>query len=98
MDTVRVRFLAGDALVEAPRGAPLADIAAACGADIPFGCRTGSCGMCRVRVARGSEHCSPMSPEERAFLAALGAPPGHRLACLVRVEGDLEIDDLGTDT
>lgn len=92
---VRVRFLPEDLVVEAPWGTRLQDIADASGADITFGCRSGSCGTCRVRVLSGLDHCSAPSPEERDFLQGLGAAPDHRLACQVRVEGDLEIEYLG---
>jgi len=91
---VRVRFLGEDLLVEAPQGTPLREIAEAAGADIVFGCGSGSCGICRVRVARGLEHASRPDPEERDLLASLGAPADHRLACRMRVEGDLEIESL----
>ncbi|HWQ11059.1 MAG TPA: 2Fe-2S iron-sulfur cluster-binding protein [Holophaga sp.] len=94
MERARVHFLAEDALAEVPLGTPLADVAEACGVDITFGCRAGSCGMCRVRIVSGGGHCSPMAAEERALLAELGAAPDVRLACLVKVEGDLGIDDL----
>lgn len=92
---VKVHFLLEDLLVEAPLGTPLQRIADAAGADITFGCRTGSCGTCRVRIAEGAEHCHPPGPEERDFLAGLGAPPDQRLACQVVVQGDVAIEYLG---
>ena len=93
--SVRVHFLLEDLLVEAPEGTSLLDIASASGADITFGCQTGSCGTCRVRVADGLGRCSVPGPEERDFLAGLGAPPDHRLACQLRVNGDVAIEYLG---
>ena len=93
--SVKVHFLLEDLLVEAPEGTPLQRIADAAGADITFGCRTGSCGTCRVRVTEGLGHCSEMGPEERDFLEGLEAPPGQRLACQVTVHGDVAIDYLG---
>jgi ferredoxin len=93
----RVRFLPEDLLVEAPCGTPLQAIADAAGADITFGCRSGSCGTCRIRVLAGLEHCSAMGPEERDFLAGLDAPGDHRLACQVTVEGDMDLEYLGID-
>jgi ferredoxin len=92
---VKVLFLLEDLLVEAPMGTPLQRIADAAGADITFGCRTGSCGTCRVRVAEGLEHCSEAGPEERDFLKGLDAPPDQRLACQVTVQGDVAIEYLG---
>ncbi len=92
---VKVHFLLEDLLVEAPSGTPLQRIADAAGADITFGCRTGSCGTCRVRIAEGLAHCSEPGSEERDFLAGLDAPPDQRLACQVMVHGDVAIDYLG---
>jgi ferredoxin len=97
MAMVNVLFLAEDLLVQAPAGTPLLDIAEAAGADLTFGCRSGSCGTCRVRIARGIEHCSPMTSEERDFLAGLSGPADQRLACQVAVEGDLDIEYLGIE-
>ncbi len=92
---VKVHFLLEDLLVEAPAGTPLQRIADAAGADITFGCRTGSCGTCRVRVTEGLAQCSKMGPEERDFLQGLDAPPDQRLACQVTVQGDIAIEYLG---
>jgi ferredoxin len=93
--SVKVHFVLEDLLVEAPPGTPLQRIADAAGADITFGCRTGSCGTCRVRVAEGLEHCSEAGPEERDFLNGLGAPADQRLACQICVNGDIAVDYLG---
>ena len=93
--SVKVHFLLEDLLVEAPEGTPLQKIADAAGADITFGCRTGSCGTCRVRIAEGQAHCGEPGPEERDFLKGLGAPADQRLACQVTVQGDVAIDYLG---
>lgn len=92
---VKVHFLLEDLLVEAPEGTSLQAVADAAGADITFGCRTGSCGTCRVHITEGLDHCSPAGPEERAYLAGLGAPAGHRLACQVTLHGDVAVDYLG---
>lgn len=94
-DRTRVHFLLEDLLVEAPAGTALRDIAEVSGADLTFGCGSGSCGTCRVRVSEGLEHCSPASPEERDFLASMDAPADHRLACQVCVQGDVDIEYIG---
>lgn len=93
--SVKVHFLLEDLLVEAPEGTALQAIADAAEADITFGCRTGSCGTCRVRVAEGLDRCSEAGPEERDFLKGLQAPPDQRLACQVCVHGDVSIEYLG---
>ena len=92
---VHVHFLLEDLLVEAPEGTPLQRIADAAGEDITFGCRTGSCGTCRVRIAEGAGNCTAPGPEERDFLAGLGAPPDQRLACQVVIQGDVAVEYLG---
>jgi ferredoxin len=97
MERVKVHFLGEDLLVEAPLGAALLDIAEASGADITFGCRSGSCGTCRIQILRGREHCSPMTAEERDFLAGLDVAADQRLACQVAVQGDIEVEYLGMD-
>jgi adenylate cyclase len=91
---VRVRFLPEDLLVQAPWDARLQDIADAAGADLTFGCRSGSCGTCRVRILAGLDHCSPMGPEERDYLLGVRAPEDHRLACQVRVRGPVAVAPL----
>jgi len=95
MTSVKVHFLLEDLLVEAPQGVALRAVAEASGADVTFGCGTGSCGTCRVRVVEGLEHCSEAGREEKDFLQALQAPPDHRLACKVCVKGNLEIEYVG---
>ncbi len=77
--------------VEAPSGTPLASIADAARADLTFGCRHGTCGTCRIEVREGLENLSPPSAEEKAFLARLPTSNRCRLACQVRVEGDVTI-------
>ena len=90
----QVTFMPEDLLVEAPLGTSLQAICDAAGADITFGCRSGSCGTCRVRILAGGEHCSPVLPEERDFLAGLDAPADHRLACQVSVTGPVHVEYL----
>ncbi len=93
--SVRVHFILEDLEAEAPDGIGLAEVAEAVGADITFGCRTGSCGTCRVRVASGLASCSAPDAEERDFLASLDAPSDQRLACRVKLNGDVAIEYLG---
>jgi ferredoxin len=92
---VTVHFLLEDLLVEAPAGTSLQAIADAAGADITFGCRTGSCGTCRVHITDGLSHCNEMGAEERDFLQGLAAPADQRLACQVIVHGDIAVEYLG---
>ena len=94
---VKIHFLLEDLLVEAPAGTLLQRVADVAGADITFGCRSGSCGTCRIRILAGLGHCPAAAPEERDFLQGLCAPADQRLACQLRVEGDLDLEYLGID-
>jgi ferredoxin len=89
---VLVHFVPDDMDVEAPVGSRLADVAAASGADLTFGCKKGTCGTCRVKVASGLENTNPPSREEADFLKALKSPADERLACQIRIVGNVSID------
>jgi len=54
-------------------------------------CRVGVCGACQVIVGSADECSNPPTPEEKAFLGAEPLSQGVRLACQVKVRGDLVI-------
>lgn len=91
-----VSFLLDDLDVEVPSGTRLIEIVEASGADITFGCRNGTCGTCRVRIVEGLQNLSPLTPEERDFLAALQAGESERLGCQFSVCGNVVIDYIGS--
>jgi ferredoxin len=95
LKTAVVHFTLEDMDVEVPVGSTFLDIVEACGADVTFGCRTGTCGTCRIRVDSGADHLSPVGAEEREFLCSLEAAPQERLGCQVRVRGDVKISYIG---
>jgi ferredoxin len=51
-----------------------------------FGCRSGHCGTCRVRVIEGLALVQPERPAERETLRGLGAHTEERLACQLRID------------
>lgn len=59
--------------------------------NIPFGCKDGICGTCRVRVSEGLENLSPKNEKEKDLL------PEHdneRLACQTQIKsGNIVMDD-----
>jgi len=57
------------------------------GAPITYGCMSGSCGVCRVRVVSGAEHLRPDQGAE-----AFHCRDAHtRLACQAEAVGDGDI-------
>lgn len=72
-------------------GVALVDVADDNDTDLDFGCRDGQCGTCIMTVVSGAENLSPLSDEERDTLENFDAEPGQRLACQVKVSGDVTI-------
>ncbi|MFP5391872.1 MAG: 2Fe-2S iron-sulfur cluster-binding protein [Gammaproteobacteria bacterium] len=53
---------------------------------VPFHCRRGNCGTCRVELLEGGEALLPPAVHERRVLEIFGhAPHTHRLACQAQV-------------
>ncbi|CAO5154586.1 Ferredoxin [Frankia sp. AiPs1] len=56
---------------------------------ITFGCRSGRCGICAVRIVSGGENLSPRTAREERLFELLGEDsPAMRLACQSRAYGD----------
>ena len=69
-------------------------------ADIPHAHACGGlarCSTCRVWVLDGLEHCAARSDDERALADPLGFSPELRLACQMRISGDVKIRRLVLD-
>ena len=49
------------------------------------------CSTCRVRVTSGGGRCPAPANDERGTLERIGAPPGVRLACQLRPQGDISV-------
>lgn len=50
-------------------------------APVDFGCRSASCGTCRVRVLAGADLIEPAREDEIEVLRLFDSPPDARLAC-----------------
>lgn len=48
---------------------------------VPFGCRHGVCGVCKIEIVEGGENLSKMTEEE----LELGMDGIHRLACQCKI-------------
>lgn len=77
-----------------PKGKSLLDLFEQGGARMPFGCRAGSCGVCRVRVTKGRDGLSPLGVVEEDTLMRCQDSPEIRLACQAEVHstGDIELE------
>lgn len=79
-------------VIEVKKGAALVEVADEHETELDFGCRDGVCGTCIMRVRAGAENLSPVTDEERDTLENFAAAPGQRLACQVKIVGDVEIE------
>lgn len=74
--------------LELPVGFPLVDLGDTGSNLIPFRCKQGICGTCRIRVLQGAASLSPPCAAERNFLRRLKDNGDDiRLACQVRIFG-----------
>jgi len=54
---------------------------------VPFSCRIGTCGICKIEVLEGLENLSKKTKDEKLFTAK----NNERLACQVEVCGEVKI-------
>jgi ferredoxin len=81
-------------VIDVKKGAALVDVAEDHDTGLDFGCRDGVCGTCIMTVRGGAENLSAADVEEKDTLENFGAAPGQRLACQVKILGDVEIEVL----
>ena len=93
----KIFFQSEDLEVDADNGISLLELSREVECDITFGCQSGTCGTCRIRVLNGGENLSKMGPEEREFMEGFGAHATERLACQVIVNGDCVLQYVGLD-
>ena len=67
------------------------DLCDSLGAEVPFSCRSASCGTCRLGVVEGAALLEPPGADEAELLAIFGDDPEHfRLACQARLRPTAE--------
>ena len=72
---------------EVPDNSPVIDAAEKLG--VPFGCRMGVCGTCKVTVTQGAENLGDKTENE----IALGLSDNERCMCQAQIKtGDVVID------
>jgi ferredoxin len=62
------------------------------GLGVPFGCQTGICSTCLIKIKSGSENLNEMTEQEEFTLEARGAAENERLACQCVCKGDVEFE------
>ena len=72
--------------VEAEGRDRLVDLCDESPAQVPFSCRSASCGTCRVVIAEGMDLLEPPAEDELELIEILGEDPKtNRLACQARL-------------
>jgi len=87
--TCRIRIEGRPDAIEGEGGQDLLSALSGEGIYVPSLCgRRGTCGYCRVTVLSGGE---PVLPAELLYLSSREIEKGTRLACQVKVRGDLQV-------
>lgn len=77
---------------ECEAGASLKDVSIEGNLGIPFGCESGICSTCLIRIKSGAENLSERTDQEEFTLEARGAAENERLACQCHINGDTEFE------
>ncbi|MEY4547253.1 MAG: hypothetical protein RL685_3448, partial [Pseudomonadota bacterium] len=83
---VSIEFARAGKRVSASKQLPLLDIAEAHGVELEYGCRSGNCGECRVRLLRGQ------ASGGEAGLSDAERSAGWVLSCVATPDGDCVVD------
>lgn len=82
--------------IEIPKGSNLLVISQEAPKLIPFRCKQGICGTCKVKVISGLDNLSLPTTEEKEFLQKLNChEPDIRLACQVKAINHIKIEPFG---
>jgi ferredoxin len=88
----KVTFVTDKRTIEIPSGSKITDVVDEHQATLPFGCRLGSCGTCRVIIEAGMENLNPRNQtEEELFENFTSVRDDERLGCQLIVYGDVRI-------
>lgn len=91
----RIEFLTGESL-EVKEGELLSESLDVTNSPILFGCRTGICATCLVRVVDGMAYLPALDEDEAEVLEIYAEEPHCRLACqLSLVGGPVTLEYLG---
>ena len=93
--STRVRFHPSDYQTEIQAPVALIDVTDEHPeADVPYSCRSASCGTCRVEVVTGGEALLPPDDDEKDVLEIFGDEGPVRLCCQLQLARDTELLEL----
>lgn len=93
---MKLKILGHDQEYNFDEGAELSKVLDASNSPLLFGCRTGICGTCLVRVEEGSERDLTPGDDEAEFLEIVDEGEGRlRLACQMKLSNDLVLKYIG---
>lgn len=88
----KIKFIKAQQEIEVPSGSEFLEIHRKHPhLPLKFGCRQGGCGICAIKVTRGMENLSKLSPLESKTLCKKGCDETYRLACQCAVNGPIEV-------
>ncbi len=90
----KVEFTSGES-IEVAAGEILSDCMDITDSPILFGCRTGVCATCIVKVHAGMENLPPVTRDETEVIEIHTKEPNCRLACQLTVKGDVKLEYIG---
>ncbi len=91
----KVTILPQKKVIEIPNGKAIQEGSDGLDVGILYGCRSGRCGSCIVRVVENMDNLSHPEKREKIVLKNLMATPEERLACQARVLGDVTLEGAG---
>ncbi len=92
---MKVEFTNG-CVVELEDGKNLSEVLDTTNSPVLFGCRTGICGTCVVKVIEGAGSVDePSSDELEVLELCKGEGKDTRLSCLMKCNGDVKLEYLG---
>ncbi|MEK6981288.1 MAG: 2Fe-2S iron-sulfur cluster-binding protein [Candidatus Micrarchaeota archaeon] len=77
--------------VEVADGTILAELDGKC--SVLYGCKSGTCGSCMVKVTKGMENLEAPNEIEKSGLEVFANSPNQRLMCQCKIKkGEIEIE------
>lgn len=90
----RLDFSNGQSL-ELEEGQNLSEVLNVLNSPVLFGCRTGICATCLVKVHEGMENLPPLTEDEAEVLEIYTDQEHCRLSCQLHLKGNVTLEYLG---